>query len=108
MDLLENYKKAWVNQPEDSEKLSSLEIYKLAHSKSSSIVKWIFIVGILEFVILNSLYFIIDMDDAYDEYKKMGLENFIFYTQIAAYGILLYFLVMFYLCLLYTSPSPRD
>ncbi|WP_339884971.1 hypothetical protein [Polaribacter vadi] len=97
MDLLENYKKAWVNQPEGTDKLSSLEIYKLAHSKSSSIVKWIFIIGILEFVILNSLYFIIDMDEAYAEYKKMGLENFIFYTQIAAYGILLYFLVMFYL-----------
>ncbi|AOW16273.1 hypothetical protein LPB03_01815 [Polaribacter vadi] len=97
MDLLENYKKAWVNQPEENEKLSSLEIYKLAHSKSSSIVKWIFIIGILEFVILNSLYFIIDMDEAYAEYKKMGLEDFIFYTQIAAYGILFYFLVMFYL-----------
>jgi hypothetical protein len=97
MDLLENYKKAWVNQPEDTEKLSSLEIYKLAHSKSSSIVKWIFIIGILEFVILNSVYFIVDMDEAYTEYKKMGLENFIFYSQIAAYGILFYFLTMFYL-----------
>ena len=97
MDLLENYKKAWVNQPEENEKLSSLEIYKLAHSKSSSIVKWIFIIGILEFVFLNSLYFFIDMDEAYAEYKKMGLESFVYYSQIAAYGILLYFLVMFYL-----------
>ncbi|WP_026777878.1 hypothetical protein [Polaribacter sp. Hel_I_88] len=97
MDLLENYKKAWINQPEDTKKLSSLEIYKLAHSKSSSIVKWIFIIGILEFVILNSAYFIVDMDEAYTEYKKMGLENFIFYSQIAAYGILFYFLAMFYL-----------
>ncbi len=97
MDLLENYKKAWVNQPEENEKLSSLEIYKLAHSKSSSIVKWIFIIGILEFVVLNSLYFIIDMDEAYAEYKKMGLESFVYYSQIAAYGILFYFLAMFYL-----------
>ncbi len=51
MDLLENYKKAWVNQPEDSEKLSSLEIYKLEHSKSSSIVPWI---SLSEFKICNS------------------------------------------------------
>lgn len=97
MDLLDNYKKAWVNQPEENNKLSSLEIYKLAHSKSSSIVKWIFIIGILEFVVLNSMYFFIDMDEAYSEYKKMGLEGFIFYSQIAAFGILSYFLVMFYL-----------
>jgi hypothetical protein len=45
MDLLENYKKAWVNQPEENEKLSSLEIYKLAHSKSSSIVNGYLLLG---------------------------------------------------------------
>ena len=96
MDLLDNYKKAWDNQPEDTQKLSKVEIYKLAHAKSSSIVKWIFIIGILEFVILNSMYFFVDMDNAYSEYKKIGLENFIFYSQIVAYIILFYFLVMFY------------
>jgi hypothetical protein len=97
MDLLDNYKKAWKNQPEEASKHSTVEIYKLAQSKSSSIVKWIFIIGILEFVILNSLYFFIDMDEAYAEYKKLGLINFIFYSQIVAYTILFYFLVMFYL-----------
>mgnify|MGYP006098147593 FL=1 len=97
MDLLDNYKKAWKNQPEEASKRSTIEIYKLAHSRSASIVKWIFIIGILEFVILNSLYFFIDMDEAYAEYKKLGLINFIFYSQIVAYTILFYFLVMFYL-----------
>lgn len=97
MDVLENYKKTWVNQPEEVSKFSAIEIYKMAHSKSSSIVKWIFIIGILEFFVLNSLYFFIDMDEAYAEYKKMGLDSFILYSQIVAYAILFYFLVMFYL-----------
>jgi hypothetical protein len=97
MDLLDNYKKAWKNQPEQASKRSTIEIYKLAHSRSASIVKWIFIIGILEFVILNSLYFFIDMDEAYAEYEKLGLMNFIFYSQIVAYIILFYFLVIFYL-----------
>jgi|TARA_B110000196_G_scaffold291559_1_gene278554 hypothetical protein len=97
MDLLDNYKKAWKNQPEEASKRSTIEIYKLAHSRSASIVKWIFIIGILEFVILNSLYFFIDMDEAYAEYEKLGLMNFIFYSQIVAYTILFYFLVIFYL-----------
>ena len=97
MDLLDNYKKAWKNQPEQASKRSTIEIYKLAHSRSVSIVKWIFIIGILEFVILNSLYFFIDMDEAYAEYEKLGLMNFIFYSQIVAYTILFYFLVIFYL-----------
>ncbi|QOD61129.1 hypothetical protein H9I45_01415 [Polaribacter haliotis] len=97
MDLLENYKKAWVNQPEEISKFSAIEIYKLAHSKSSSIVKWIFIIGILEFIFLNSLYFFVDMDDAYAEYKKIGLENFIYFSQIVFYIIIFYFLMKFYL-----------
>ncbi len=97
MDLLDKYKKAWDNQPEETHKVSTVEIYKLAQSKSSSIVKWIFIIGILEFIILNSLYFFIDMDEAYAEYEKMGLEQFIFYSQIIAYIILFYFLWLFYM-----------
>jgi hypothetical protein len=97
MDLLENYKKAWSNQPDTEGQLSTVDIYKLAQSRSQSIVKWIFIIGILEFVVLNSLYFFIDIDKAYAEYEKIGLENFIFYSQIAAYGILFYFLAIFYL-----------
>jgi hypothetical protein len=97
MKSLENYKKAWDNQPDTEDKLSTVDIYKLAQSRSQSIVKWIFIIGILEFVGLNALSFFVDIDAAYAEYKKMGLENFIFYSQIVAYGILFYFLAMFYL-----------
>jgi hypothetical protein len=87
MKSLENYKKAWNNQPDTEDKLSTVDIYKLAQSRSQSIVKWIFIIGILEFVGLNALSFFVDIDEAYAEYKKMGLENFIFYSQIVAYGI---------------------
>lgn len=97
MDLLDNYKKAWKNQPEEASKFSALEIYKLAQSRSSSIVKWIFIIGILEFVILNSLYFFVDMEEAYQEYRKIGLENFVNYSQFVAHVIIFCFLIKFYL-----------
>ncbi|MGJ8744629.1 hypothetical protein [Polaribacter sp.] len=96
MDLLEKYKKTWENQPEDTHKVTSVEIYKMTQLRSSSIVKWIFIIGILEFVVLNSMYFFLDMEDAYAEYEKIGLINFVYYSQILAYLILFYFLVMFY------------
>jgi len=97
MKSLEKYKKAWNNQPDTEDKLSTVDIYKLAQSRSQSIVKWIFIIGILEFVVLNALSFFVDIDEAYAEYKKIGLKNFFIYSQIIAYGILFYFLVMFYL-----------
>lgn len=96
MDLLENYKKVWENQPEDTNKVSAVEIYKMAQLKSSSIVKWIFIIGIIEFLILNSMYFLIDLEETMKVYENLGLKNFIFYSQIAAYIILIYFLTMFY------------
>lgn len=96
MDILDNYKKAWENQPQENDRVSEQQIYKMAQSRSSSIVKWIFIIGILEFVVFNSLYFFVDMDEARKEYAKLGLENFVLYTEIIAYGILFYFLVMFY------------
>ena len=96
MDILDNYKKAWENQPEENDRVNEAQIYKMAHSRSSSIVKWIFIIGIVEFVVFNSFYFFVDMDEAHREYEKLGLENFVIYTQIIAYGILFYFLVMFY------------
>ena len=42
------------------------------------------------------LYFFIDMGEAMKEYEKLGIENFVFYSQIAAYIILFYFLAKFY------------
>ncbi|PKH51517.1 hypothetical protein CXF68_12835 [Tenacibaculum sp. Bg11-29] len=96
MDL-DKYKKAWDNQPKETDTVSKVDIYKMAHSKSSSIVKWIFIIGILEFLILNSMYLFIDMDETNKEYEKLGLSEFMIYSQVIAYLILLYFLVMFYL-----------
>ncbi len=96
MDLLENYKKAWDNQPEETSKFSALEIYKMAHAKSSSIVKWIFIISILEFVVFNLAYFFFDMEETNNTYQEYGIDNFVFYSQIVAYLVLFYFLIKFY------------
>jgi hypothetical protein len=96
MDLAQ-YKKAWENQPEEKNKVSAAEIYKMTQSKSTSIVKWIFIIGILEFVILNSLVFFMDIEEAHQEYDKIGLKSFIIFAEVSAYIVGLIFLVMFYL-----------
>ena len=61
---LAEYKKAWKKQPEDYGKISISDIYKMTQAKSTSIVKWIFIIGILEFIFMNSLSFIFYDDTA--------------------------------------------
>tara|TARA_R110001632_G_scaffold23425_5_gene66329 strand:+ start:783 stop:1391 length:609 start_codon:yes stop_codon:yes gene_type:complete len=96
MDL-SHYKKAWENQPEEKNKISDIEIYKMTQSKSISIVKWIFIIGILEFIVLNSVAFFVDLDAAHEEYSKIGLKNFIIYSEIIAHIIAAIFVIIFYL-----------
>ena len=49
MDELELLKKDWKKDHTDFPKLSYNEIYKMILKKSSSIVKWIFIISLLEF-----------------------------------------------------------
>lgn len=97
MDILNKYKQAWENQPEDSQKVSRKEIFKMMHAKSSSVVKWIFIIGLLEFVLLNSSAFFIDLDKVKLEYEKLGLLNFVIVTSIIMYCIVFYFIYKFYI-----------
>ena len=96
MDLLDNYKKAWGNQPEEMKKISVSEIYKMTQAKSSSIVKWIFIIGLLEFafMILSTLSF--DISNEEKILVEMGIYEFIQISQYLVIPILFYFLFLFY------------
>lgn len=49
MDELELLKKDWQRKSDDYPKLSNTEIYKMSSAKSSSIVKWIFYISLIEF-----------------------------------------------------------
>ena len=95
MDVLEKYKKTWKNQPEEVSKFSAAEIYNLAHSKSSSIVKWIFIIGILEFVFWTGLNLIIP-DSFYKVYEDLELMGLLNVFMALHYIIIAIFLYIFY------------
>ena len=84
MDVLDNYKKVWKNQPEDSNKLTSVEIYKMAHSRSSSIVKWIFIIGILEFIFWTAINLTIP-DSFYKIYEDLDLMGYLNFFMVLHY-----------------------
>tara|TARA_B100000768_G_C11168815_1_gene327762 strand:- start:246 stop:899 length:654 start_codon:yes stop_codon:yes gene_type:complete len=98
MDLLDKYKKTWGLQPKNIDKISSEEIYKMARSKSISIVKWIFILGLIEFSIgiifmLLSIY----QNQTYDMLATDLLtRKYLLYLSFLTVPFLLYFLNMFY------------
>lgn len=96
MDL-ENYKKVWSNETENINSVSKSTIYKMAHTRSSSIVKWIFIISILEFVFINSLYFFVDLKEQNAQIERFGMSTLFLIIQIITYGILFYFLYQFYI-----------
>ncbi|MGG8495129.1 hypothetical protein ACQY1Q_01820 [Tenacibaculum sp. TC6] len=96
MDALDKYKKVWDSQPDDTNKVSKADIYKMSRSKSSSIVKWIFIIGLLELIVPFTMYLFCDLDELNNNYKKLGIENYALYSQIILYPIIVVFIYLFY------------
>lgn len=93
---LDNYKKVWKNQPEEKNKVSALEIYKMTQSKSSSIVKWIFIIGLLEFAFWFALNYVGTNNGALEPYEKLNLISFIDNINNFHYVVVVLFLILFY------------
>ena len=92
MEELDLLKKDW--QKNDAfEQVSEVEIYEMLHKKSSSIVKWILIVSILEFVVLNGIAFLLN-DAKYDEFLR--LHPFINFLEKFNYLVIIVFIYLFY------------
>jgi hypothetical protein len=95
MKELELLKKDWKKQDDSFPKLSYKEIYKLIHKKSSSVVKWIFIISLIEFSFWMALNFLIP--DSYLEiYNQFQLESFLYGSQLLHYAVLMVFIFLFY------------
>ncbi|ESU22753.1 hypothetical protein FEDK69T_20130 [Flavobacterium enshiense DK69] len=93
MDELDLLKKDWKKNEPQFPKISEQEIYAMLHKKSSSIVKWIFIISIIEFIALNSLSFLLPND--FD--SKLGwVETFVRYSDYVSYAVAAFFIYLFY------------
>ncbi|MEM0931144.1 MAG: hypothetical protein AAGJ12_01675 [Bacteroidota bacterium] len=97
MDELELLKKDWQNKEVNLPKLSYDDIYKMIWKKSSSMVKWIFYISIIEFVFWAALN-IISSDPQYmQNLKAMHIYNVMMVLNFINYGIILYFIFKFYM-----------
>ncbi|MGZ9676369.1 hypothetical protein [Flavobacterium sp. GNP001] len=90
LDLL---KKDWQRSENSFEQVSADAIYQMIHKKSSSVVKWILIVSILEFVLLNGISFFMNSK----EYDAFVLAHPIIKTiEIINYAVIFGFIVLFF------------
>ncbi|MEC7265017.1 MAG: hypothetical protein VXW38_14855 [Bacteroidota bacterium] len=96
MDELELLKKDWQKREADLPKLSYDQIYKMIWKKSSSIVKWIFYISILEFVFWASINLIFNDPDSIQELKDLHIHKVIMVLNVVNYAIILYFIFKFY------------
>ncbi len=95
MDELDKLKKEWQSRELDLPKMSYNDIYKMLLKKSSSIVKWIFIISLGELVFWLSLYFVIP-DDNMKLMHDMGIGPFMYYTNIIHFIVFGTFIIFFY------------
>lgn len=100
MDELDLLKKNWnKNSEEDSKKFSATDIYKMLQSKSTSTVKWIFIVSIIELVLgilLNiSLSFTKYEQENIIQLKEWGIYPIYMGAMAIMYVIIIYFIFQF-------------
>ena len=59
MENLDSLKDIWKNQGESSIRFTENDIHKMVQKKSSSIVKWILIISLLEFILPNLIFLLL-------------------------------------------------
>ncbi|MEP3208716.1 MAG: hypothetical protein ABJN95_05995 [Maribacter sp.] len=102
MDELELLKKDWQKKEEHLPKLSYKEIYTMIWKKSSSIVKWIFYISIIEllfWIVLNAAPFFID---SYQE-NLGGVENGVTQTFIVVTNTFSFVIIAVFIYFLYKA-----
>ena len=92
LDLL---KKDW-QQNNTFEQVSEVDIYKMLHTKSSSIVKWIFIISILEILLWTLISVFFNTDDYLKSIKHEELNVYFEALTYFNYAVILVFIYLFY------------
>ena len=95
MDALERLKKDWKNQT-NYPKVTKEEIYIFLHKKSSSIVKWIFILSLIEFGFWTMIGFLTKDNEAQKRVDSYNIDHITTPLIVVGYMVLVYFFILFY------------
>ncbi|MCF6297451.1 MAG: hypothetical protein L3J08_05645 [Flavobacteriaceae bacterium] len=96
MENLDILKNVWKNQGESSIKFSANDLRGMIHKKSSSIVKWILIISILEFILPNLFFLFTDWKDRTGLYKELDLLNLTITYSIIHVLVVIGFIYIFF------------
>lgn len=96
MDELELLKKDWQKKEMELPKLSYDEIYQMIKKKSSSIVKWIFFISVIEFVFWAAINLINYSEESRNLEKEWHIQDMSTALTIINYAVLIFFIFLFY------------
>jgi hypothetical protein len=96
MEELDLLKKDWKRKENSFSQVSEPEIYNMIHRKSSSIVKWILIISILEVLVWSGIGFLYSSDDYLKPFANESLVVFLKVIGWINYPVILVFIYLFY------------
>ena len=95
MEGLDLLKKDWQKNANSYVQYSDNELYAMLHKKSSSIVRWILIISILEVAIWTFIG-VFNNDDYFSRAEYNGLQAYFTAFNFIHYTIILVFIILFY------------
>jgi len=96
MENLDSLKDLWKNQEESRIKFTQDDIHNMVQKKSSSIVKWILIISLLEFSLPNLIFLFTDFDATREFYQQYKLTNAMMMYSVLHILIIVVFIYVFY------------
>ena len=97
MEDLDKLKRDWQRSEEWFPKFSEKDLYGMLHKNSSSVVKWILIISILEFAFWVGTSFLMRDNGANKQLEQLDIEYLTTPMTIIGYAIIIYFFVRFYI-----------
>ena len=96
MDELELLKKDWETSSKNYREFNKEELYKLIYKRSSSIVKWIFIISLLEFGFWTLISLGFNGSEDLKKIQSYDVNYILYPLTILGYVVLIYFFYVFY------------
>lgn len=96
MDELDLLKKDWNKKEPGFQQLSEAELNRMTHRSSSSIVKWLLLISVLEFAFWGVLTFAFNDEKYQLKLHRYGIEDLMYWINIVNYVILVAFIFVFY------------
>lgn len=96
MDELELLKKDWKSREKELPRFSAKEIYPMLLKKSSSIVKWIFIISLVELAVCTFLNIYLADEGFWEDVEALHLKKATYVIFAISYLITFVFIYFFY------------